>query len=145
MKIEFKLNNYAKEFIKTAIKKQNFVSPIDEYKVKRAVNKWCAENNTKIYFIKKKNNKLKSFAIMNEENDDPFNLHTSPYVLDYIYTFKKKRRKGYALQLINHIRLREQITTFCSTDPSKKLFLKAKYKFYGHDTITGNTQIYRYP
>ena len=89
--------------------------------------------------------KIKSFALMHEEDDDPFNLHTSPYVLDYIHTFKKKRRKGYALELINHIRLREQITTFCSTESSKKLFIKAKYKFYGHDTITGNTQIYRYP
>ena len=144
MKIKFKLDNNAKDFIKQTIKKQKFVSPIDEYKVKRAVNKWCDENNTKIYFIKKKD-KIKSFALMHEEDDDPFNLHTSPYVLDYIYTFKKKRRKGYALELINHIRLREQITTFCSTESSKKLFIKAKYKFYGHDTITGNTQIYRYP
>ena len=144
MKIKFKLDNNAKDFIKQTIKNQKFESPIDEYKVKRAVNKWCDENNIKIYFIKKKD-KIKSFALMHEEDDDPFNLHTSPYVLDYIHTFKKKRRKGYALELINHIRLREQITTFCSTESSKKLFIKAKYKFYGHDTITGNTQIYRYP
>ena len=147
MKVEFKLNNTGKAFIQDIIKKQKFDSPIDQYKTKKAIEKWCDEDQTKVYFIRstKNKNKIKSFVLIHEEEDDPFNLHTCPYVLDYIYTFKKKRRKGFAFHLINHIRLREQITTFCSSDSSKKLFLKAKYKFYGHDTITGNTQIYRYP
>jgi hypothetical protein len=89
---------------------------------------------------------------------DPLNKHSSPYTLNYIYTFKDFRRKNYACKMLEYIKSKEEIgCVFCNGIESTNLFKKANYVSAkvpvceGLEEILGNgcgeilVDIYRFP
>lgn len=75
---------------------------------------------------------LISFAICHKVDYDPFNNHIIPSCLDFIYTFTKYRRNGYALKLLEcMLRCKLELTAFTTNKISKKFFKKAGFMLMG--------------
>lgn len=49
------------------------------------------------------NERVKGFILLHLTDFDPFGERTKPYVIDYIYTYPKYRRRGLATSLIGVI------------------------------------------
>lgn len=88
------------------------------------VTQWDNESSVCKYYSIKENHKLISFALLSKNDFDPLNEHTNPYTLYYIYTFPLYRHKGYALTLLETMKVKEELTAFSECD---ELFSKAGY------------------
>jgi hypothetical protein len=51
-----------------------------------------------------KEDNLLSFAILSKMDFDPWNKHKDPWTLNFIYTFAKYRKRGYAKKLLAWIK-----------------------------------------
>lgn len=116
-------------------KNSNYFNCID----KKIINEWVSETRSvRCYTIKFINSvHINSFVILSKMDFDPLKLHKNPYMLNYIHTFEKYRRSGYAYKLLKFIMKCDiDISTFCSNEKSKLLFEKAGFKL--------NDYIHRY-
>ena len=68
-----------------------------------------------------------SFALLHKMDYDPIHVHTKPVLLDYIFTWPNYRNHGFASKLIRKIKVKNQITGYCSTEQSELLFKRAGY------------------
>lgn len=112
------------------------------------VDGWLREpRNVKCYALcDKETNNVKCIILLSKCDDDPYNPHTTPYILDFIYTFRQYRRQKNALKMLLYIKSKEQITAFCSNIESENLFKKAKYIKTGmYEPIVKLLPVYRYP
>ena len=71
----------------------------------RYLHLWMKEKDkNKIMFLKlDSDDNVVCFAIIHKIDFDPLKTQNKPHVLDYIYTYKQFRNKGYAQALINKI------------------------------------------
>ncbi|XP_050426251.1 uncharacterized protein LOC126836688 [Adelges cooleyi] len=69
-----------------------------------------------------------SFALLSTCDFDPMKEYANPKMLNFIYTLEGHRRKGYALQLVEHVKKNNQFTVCCNSDDSKNLFEKSNCK-----------------
>ena len=78
-------------------------------------------------------NKLKAFALVHLTDCDPLGEQSDPYVIDYIYTYPKFRRRGVASSLIDIIikNRKYECTAFCNSDNSINLFKKCGFNEFG--------------
>ena len=72
-----------------------------------------------------------SFALLHKMDFDPIKVHTKPVLLDFIYTFETHRRNGYAAKLIKALKKSNQMTGFCNTDDSVRLFTRCGFSLNG--------------
>jgi predicted acetyltransferase len=49
---------------------------------------------------------------------DPWKKYEKPWTLNFIYTVKRYRRKGFARKVLLWIKKREETTAFCSNETS---------------------------
>jgi hypothetical protein len=80
------------------------------------VTQWKTEDNHISKYISDEENNLICIVFMHKINE--YNN------IDYIYTFKKYRRMGYALKLLQQLKDEEWVAT-CNCVESEKLFKKA--------------------
>ena len=73
---------------------------------------------------------------------DQENIHSKPFMLDYIYTFSEYRRQKFAYKMLSYLKKKEQMSACCSNAESGKLFETSEFSFAGY---YGPTKIYRYP
>jgi Acetyltransferase (GNAT) family. len=105
------------------------------------INQWYLDKQPSCY-IHYEDEKPVSFALLSKMNFDPFNKHSNPKTLNYIYRLEAHRRKGHATALVDHVKEREQFSAFCSNETSENLFKKCKCKNYGEMYCN---VMYRYP
>lgn len=86
------------------------------------VIQWKTEDNHKTKYISDDDNNL--ICIVFTHTTNGYN------VLDYIYTFEKYRRAGYALKLLKQLQ-NEELSANCDCIESEKLFEKAKWIYIG--------------
>lgn len=85
------------------------------------IEQWFHDKNVSCYILYEEDTP-KSFALMSKMDFDPLKTHSPPKTLNFIFTLEEHRRKGYARQLVLHIKKSNQFTAFCSNDDSVKLF-----------------------
>lgn len=137
MNIKILENQSAKNFVNTD---NNFRPILDDIYIKE----WIEEKNVKMYLLYEDEN-LKSFVLITKLNKDPEKKHKNPVYINYIYTFNEFRKKGFALQLLNELKIIEEMTVFCTDDIAKNLFIKAQFKFLKMDPFCKSFPIYRFP
>ena len=128
-------NELAKTFIKDYVKLED-----DVY-----VKEWNKEKNVKLYYLKDTEDNILSFCLLSNMKHDPLKIHEFPCYINYIYTFEKFKRKGYAYELLLEIKKHEHSTIFCTDDISKNLFTKAGFIFNTYDPLYNSLPIYRFP
>ena len=69
---------------------------------------------------------IKTFVLISKCDFDPLKQHNNPYTLNFIYTVKQYRRNKNALNMLNYIKNKHQLTAFCSPC-NADLFMKCKY------------------
>ena len=131
-------NQSAKDFIKTEDMFKNII--LDVY-----ISEWIDNKNVKLYLFYNDDNELTTFGLLNKMGRDPLKQHKEPYYLNYIYTFEKYRRNGYAYLLSLEIKKENEVTVFCTDDISQDLFKKAEYIFNNYDPLYKALPIYRFP
>lgn len=55
------------------------------------------------YILYNTRGEILSFILLSRCDFDPLDQQKFPHIINYIYTYKKFRKQGYALQLLNHI------------------------------------------
>ncbi|CAH0547148.1 unnamed protein product [Brassicogethes aeneus] len=103
---------------------------IRQLKIKNdLIDQWYHDNKITCYILIV-NEKPVSFALLSSMDFDPLLQHTNPKTLNYIHTLEKHRRKGYALELINHIMGRNEFTAFSCNTESKEPFKRSNCSNY---------------
>ncbi len=136
IKIKLLINNGAKKIIRSISKN------IDDNE-KTFIIRWLGECNDVKCYILYENNIIKSFAILSKCDFDSFNKYNNPYILDYIFTYPEFRRNNFAYELLNHIKISNEISAFCNSNESKKLFIKSGYKLTKINSYPNS--FFRYP
>lgn len=80
-----------------------------------------------------------SILLLSKCDFDPLEQQRNPNILDFVYTIRSKRRKGYAAQLITKAQQDFQFTVFCKNDETSNLF--AKLKCIKNDSLTNTTNL----
>lgn len=137
MNIKILENENAKNFVNTD---NNFRAILDDVYIKE----WLEEKNVKIYLLYEDEN-LKSFVLLTKISKDPEKIHKNSVYVNYVYTFNEFRKKGFALRLLNELKIIEEMTVFCTDDITKNLFIKAQFKFLKMDPFCESFPIYRFP
>lgn len=88
-------------------------------------------------------NTITAYALLSKNDYDPYGKYTNPYTLDYIYSLKEHRRRGFASIILDSILNNEQITAYCDNKESEELFKQAGFKYYGLDKILRMIPVYR--
>ena len=114
--------------IKTNQDAKNIINSFSKLKNDIYVNQWLKETNGVFCVLKFNDNyEIICFALMHLLDYDPLHLHIKPVYLDYIYTFNKYKRQGYASSLLLKIIKKNTITAFCNNDQSVLLFRKCGF------------------
>lgn len=87
--------------------------------------------------------KIVTIVLLSKCEYDPYKTHDDPYTINYIYTYPKYRRKGFACEILRRLKTIKELTAFCDNDESEMLFKKAEYIFCGNDKIFGINPVYR--
>jgi len=131
MVIKIYLNNNAKNHIKKMY--TQLLSDADNCMY---IDQWLNEpGDVKCYEYN--NDVVKNIILISKCDYDPLNIHSDPYILNYIYTFTNYRRKNIAYNMLLYLKNKEQLTVFCDSYKSEQLFEKAGF--------TISTNCYRYP
>ena len=106
------------------------------------LNMWEKEivsSKKKIYmFVDKKI--LKGFILLSLlDEEDQWDFHKKPYSIDFIFVFKKYRRKGIATKLIKQLIKNHQINSICDSEEILCTFMKTG-DFILRDDKTGYVQ-----
>ena len=111
------------------------------------IMEWLNEKNVKIYLYHNENNEnnLVSFAIFTNLKRDPLKVHSKPTYLNYVYTFPKYRRLGFATNFLLRLKQLEEITIFSTDDITTNLCIKSGFNFSNKDNLYNQFPIYRYP
>lgn len=111
------------------------------------IMEWLNEKNVKIYLYHNENNEnnLVSFAMFTNLNRDPLKVHSKPTYLNYVYTFPKYRRLGFATNFLLRLKQLEEITIFSTDDITTNLCIKSGFNFSNKDNLYNQFPIYRYP
>lgn len=109
------------------------------------ITEWLENKFVKLYLLYNENNILMSFVLLNKLEKDVLKKHKNPFYLNYIYTFEKYRRKGFAYLLSLELKKEHETTIFCTDDISQNLFKKAGFIFNDFDPLYKSFPIYRYP
>ena len=111
------------------------------------IMEWLNEKNVKLYLYHNENNEnnLVSFAMFTNLNRDPLKVHSKPTYLNYVYTFPKYRRLGFATNFLLRLKQREEITIFSTDDITTNLCIKSGFNFSNKDNLYNQFPIYRYP
>ncbi|XP_022179228.1 uncharacterized protein LOC111039886 [Myzus persicae] len=80
-----------------------------------------------------------SILLLSKCDFDPLEQQTKPNILDFVYTIRSRRRKGYAAQLITKAQQDFQFTAFCKNDETSNLL--AKLKCIKNDSLTESTKL----
>ncbi|XP_015371897.1 PREDICTED: uncharacterized protein LOC107167389 [Diuraphis noxia] len=80
-----------------------------------------------------------SILLLSKCDFDPLEQQKNPNILDFVYTIRSKRRKGYSAQLITKAQQNFQFTVFCKNDKTSNLF--AKLKCIKNDPLTKSTNL----
>jgi len=135
------INENAKKFVRKLVKRSENI----ESDFLNNINRWLNENNDVKCYALYGNDNIKVIILLSKCDYDPQKKHLNPFILDYIYTFLEYRRQKLAYRMLLHIKSKEQITAFCSTDESEHLFRKADYKFSGYDKRFNILPVFRFP
>lgn len=120
-------NNNAKNYFNKVLKNQLVQEQIDIYN-KKVIYSWLTEFDDIKCYILSKENKIINIILCSKMDFDPLNKHSSPYTLNFIYTFKEFRRKNYACKMLEYIKSKEEIgQATCNGVESTNLFKKANY------------------
>lgn len=120
---------YSKQQSKNAIKKmiRPIVDELDEFNILH-IHQWLKEQvEVKCYTLNDTDGSVVTFLLMSKCDFDPMGYHENPYTLNFIYTSKKYRRRGFACKMLLYIKYKEDTTAFCSSDESNELFNKAGF------------------
>jgi len=111
------------------------------------IMEWLNEKNVKLYLYHNENNEnnLVSFAMFTNLNRDPLKVHSKPTYLNYVYTFPKYRRLGFATNFLLRLKQLEEITIFSTDDITTNLCIKSGFNFSNKDNLYNQFPIYRYP
>jgi len=111
------------------------------------IMEWLNEKNVKIYLYHNENNEnnLVSFAMFTNLKRDPLKVHSKPTYLNYVYTFPKYRRLGFATNFLLRLKQLEEITIFSTDDITTNLCIKSGFNFSNKDNLYNQFPIYRYP
>jgi len=106
------------------------------------LNVWENEiisSKKKIYlFVEKKI--LKGFVLLSLlDEEDQWKFHKKPYSIDFIFVFKKYRRKGIATKLLKQLIKKHQINSICDSEEILSAFMKTG-DFILRDNKTGYVQ-----
>ena len=119
-------NNIAKNYFNKVLKNLLLQEQID-INDKKVIFGWYEEFDIKCYVLSEEN-KIINIILCSKMDFEPLNKHSSPYTLNYIYTFKDFRRKNYACKMLEYIKSKEEIgCAFCNGIESTNLFKKANY------------------
>jgi hypothetical protein len=141
MEIKLFTNENAKKYITKVVKNRVNI----EQQFYHNASHWLKEpNDVKCYALCEKE-KIINIILLSKCDHDPEGKHTTPYILDFIYTFPEYRRNNFAYRMLIYIKPKEQITTFCSNDESEKLFKKAEYIYSGLDPLKNKLPVFRFP
>lgn len=80
-----------------------------------------------------------SILLLSKCDFDPLNRQTKPHVLDFVYTIRSRRKRGYAAKLIIRAQDNFQFTVFCKNDETSKLF--ENLKCIKNDTLSNSTNL----
>lgn len=106
------------------------------------VDRWLEETRSVKCYLLVDEKKLFSIALLSKMDFDPENIHSEPFMLEYIYTFPEYRRQHFAYNILSYLKKKEQMSACCTNKESGKLFETAEFSFAGY---CGPTEIYRYP
>lgn len=105
------------------------------------IKQWYIDKNPESYILYNTRGEILSFILLSRCDFDPLDQQKFPHIINYIYTYKKFRKQGYALQLLNHIINKNiEFTAFCDNKKSDNLFKKAGCLNNGN---FNNTVMYR--
>ena len=140
MHVECLTNDTALNYVKT---KDIFKEILDT----SFIMEWLNEKNVKLYLYHNENNEnnLVSFAMFTNLNRDPLKVHSKPTYLNYVYTFPKYRRLGFATNFLLRLKQLEEITIFSTDDITTNLCIKSGFNFSNKDNLYNQFPIYRYP
>jgi hypothetical protein len=146
MHVECLLNDIALNYFKTE-------DIFEEMLSISYVMEWLNEKNVKLYLYYNENNEdskdsknnLVSFAMFTNLKRDPLKIHSKPTYLNYIYTFPKYRRLGFATNFLLRLKQLEEITIFSTDDITTNLCIKTGFNFSNKDNLYNQFPIYRYP
>jgi GNAT superfamily N-acetyltransferase len=83
------------------------------------------ESSKKKIYLYLKKNILKGFVLLSLTDEiDEWGYHNKPYFIDFIFVFKKYRRRGIATKLIKQLIKNHQINTVCDTEEILSVFMK---------------------
>lgn len=91
------------------------------------------------------NEEIVCVALLSKCDFDPIKKHDNPYILDYIFTFPKHRRKKYAHLMLTHIKECCQVTAFCDNDESVNLFENSGFIRNTENVMYKLLPTFRYP
>jgi len=80
-----------------------------------------------------------SILLLSKCDFDPLKRQRNPNILDFVYTIRSRRRKGYAAQLITKAQQDFQFTVFCKNEETSNLF--EKLKCIKNDSLTKSTNL----
>ena len=107
---------------------KEIVRKFKELETNEFVKLWVEETNPVMCVIlSNKDQETLSIALLHKMDNDPLKIHTKPILFDYIYTFEPYRKKGYASILLNKIKEKNELTAFCNSEESERLFIKNGY------------------
>lgn len=134
MKFNLLINNKAKKFIRNLINNNNEFQSM-------YINRWLQETRTvKCYYLDNED-KIVNIVLLSKMDYDPLQIHTNPYVLDYIYTFKEFRNQKNASKMIEYLKDRDQLTVFCDSVESENLFKNKQFLCVPYEQQV----LFRYP
>jgi Acetyltransferase (GNAT) family len=114
-----------------------------ENEVRYIIEQWQKENHV-ICYAHVENDTIQSFVLLSKNPFDPLGKHTNSYVVDLVYTFQECRKKGLAMSLLKHIiHKKHEMTAFCSTHESIRLFHGAGFKLTRFEPVS--LPMFRYP
>ena len=140
MEVKLFTNHKAKRYIKKLFK--NKLLHEEEYNI---INRWDDETrDVKCYSLCEKD-KIKNIVLLSKCDYDPEKKHSNPFILDYIYTFPEYRRNNLAYGMLLYIKKKEQVSAFCDSKESEKLFKKAEYIVTNCDSMMFGGSLFRFP
>uniref|UniRef100_A0A2S2NH58 N-acetyltransferase domain-containing protein n=1 Tax=Schizaphis graminum TaxID=13262 RepID=A0A2S2NH58_SCHGA len=138
------------------VKQFSGVSAINN--VKKFVNKYEAEIDSDLKFIigwytvnmdhnvhafilyqTSREDSAASILLLSKCDFDPLKQQRKPHILDFVYTIRSRRKRGYAAKLIAKAQANFQFTVFCKNDETSKMF--ANLKCIKNDTLSDSTNL----
>ena len=92
------------------------------------IDQWLDEQNDVKCYVVCSDTTIRNLILLSKMDNDPLEIQSNPFMLNYIYTYPEYRKNGIAYRMLLYLKNKEQMSAYTDNDISISLFKKAEFK-----------------